>query len=428
MKIKLLTGLFIIIFFSFLSSCDKEANMPDEPQGGEQEEPGDKPEVEIIDLSAEEMANCYIIQQPGIYKFKADNMFNQGSGLPVPPKISPVYAELLWQTNNGSIKKVEFTNENEPYVIVEVAQAVGNALIAVFNEKKEIEWSWHIWMPLEDITSYKSSNGYEVMNMNLGALNNSPGNASSYGMLYQWGRKDPFPAASSLTGDTNTKGAPIFDINGNRVEIRNSDWADNTNNTISYSIKHPTVCLSNYSQYNMSRDWLKYEDSNDALWGNPNGEDRDELFELINKGEKTCYDPSPAGWRVPPCDVFKHFTSNGGYEWNMNNFNVADLNDDGIITLSDYNYGWHFMINKNESLYFPAAARYDGSYAMLMGSVSGLWGNYWSNTPSASMNGGALVSLAFQIKDMSGNEMVTISPSASSSRADAFSIRCIRDL
>ncbi|MCH5234149.1 MAG: hypothetical protein J1E16_02565 [Muribaculaceae bacterium] len=43
------------------------------------------------------------------------------------------------------------------------------------------------------------------------------------------------------------------------------------------------------------------------------------------------------------------------------------------------------------------------------------------------MKGGAISALAFQVKDMAGNEMVSISPAAVGSKADAYSIRCIRD-
>ena len=66
----------------------------------------------------------------------------------------------------------------------------------------------------------------------------------------------------------------------------------------------------------------------------------------------------------------------------------------------------------------PAAARYDGSYGMLYGSVSGMWGTFWSN--SAGSAGFGVSPLAFQ--------KTTMSPNASGSRADAYSVRCIRDV
>ena len=387
---------------------------------------GDMVEDPIKNLSAAGLANCYIVKSPGLYKFKADNMFNQGPGLPVPTEISPESAVLIWQTVPSSISSVELVmEEGEPFIQFEVVDSSGNALLAALDEEGNIEWSWHIWMPEEEITSIKSSTGYDVMSMNLGALNSSPGDAASYGMLYQWGRKDPFPASATLTGTTSTVSAPMYDIDNNRVTISNSSWYNTNDNTLEYAIAHPTVCLSNYSQYSSNRDWLK--ESQDNLWGNPNGDLKDSKNGFINSGRKTCYDPSPAGWRVAPADAFSNLTTTGGYAWTFDDFNVVDVNGDGVIDLSDYNYGWVFKVSAQQGLYFPAASRFDGSYAMLMGSMSGLWGSYWSNSPYSGIPGGAFCALSFQVKDQTGNEAISISPAGGASRADAFSVRCIRD-
>lgn len=420
MKHHFLPILTIFVLSSLSVSCSDEKSEP---------EPIIDPVEEAFDLSSEEMANCYIVTQPGFYKFIADNQFNLGPGLPVPPTIEPVSASLVWQTQQGSIDFVELSfADDKPLIVFEVSKAEGNAIIAACDDSGNILWSWHIWMPQEEISSFTTDTGYEVMNMNLGAMNNNPSDPLAYGMLYQWGRKDPFPASPTLTGTTSTVSAPMFDINDIPVNITNSSWNSSDANTLEYAIAHPTVCLSNYARYATSRDWLTEQDANDALWGNPEGDVRDPLTNTFpNKGKKTCYDPSPAGWRVPPADVFRNFSSTGGYVWTFDDFNVYDYNADGKINLNDYTYGWHFMTDADTPLFFPAAARFDGSYAMLMGSVSGLWGNYWSNAPYSTMAGGAFCALAFQIEDQNGNTMITLSPAAASSRADAFSIRCIRD-
>lgn len=422
--------LFLSLALMIASCDDKDPDIIETP--GDSEDPGivEDPSIEetVADLSAEEMANCYIVQNAGKYKFKADNQFNLGEGLPKPNKITPSQVALVWQTNKNSVKSVELVFEDKtPYVRFEIEEASGNAVIAVENKAGEIEWSWHIWMPEEMPQGVETSTGYEVMNMNLGALNNNPGDVASYGMLYQWGRKDPLPASATLTGDVNTMSAPMYDINGNSVMITNSDWSNLDNNTLEYSISHPTVCLSNMAQSSISRDWLKQGSSNESLWGNPEGDIKDEENNYINKGQKTCYDPSPAGWRVAPADVFSDFTSSGGYAWDFVDFNIMDYNNDHILDIEDYDYGWHFYVNNQTALYFPAASRFDGSYAMLMGSMSGYWGNYWSNSPSSTLTGGALAVLAFQVKDLNGNDMVTVSPAAIGSKADAYSIRCIKD-
>lgn len=426
MKLLHFVGLGTILLASALSACSDKEEVIIDPTP----DPEPEPSVKVVNLSEEGMANCYIVTEPGVYKFKADNQFNLGPGLPVPPSISPMDANLIWQTEKGSIEAVTLDNETEssPYIVFNVVKAEGNALISALDDKGDIVWSWHIWMPKEEVSGLKLVTGYEVMNMNLGALNNEPGDPVSYGMLYQWGRKDPFPAAATLTGNTSTISAPMYDSNGNHVTISNSSWDNLDANTLEYSIANPTVCLSNYAQLNTSRDWLRSDLSDNNLWGNPEGDYREGDSNLYrNKGKKTCYDPSPLGWRVPPVDVFRNFTSSGGYVWDFEDFNVADINNDGIITIDDYNYGWCFPTADGEALYFPAAARFDGSYAMLMGSVSGIWGNYWSNSPYINMKGGGFCALSFQIKDMNGNEQISMSAAAGSSRADAYSIRCIRD-
>lgn len=422
-----LTSVASISSISCSKTIDQEIEIPI-PDPKPDPEPDPDPVEQITNLSENGLANCYIITEPGKYKFKADNQFNLGEGLPVPPEINPEDASLIWQTKKDIIKSLELRYEEEiPYIVFEVVENEGNALIGALDKEGKIVWSWHIWMPQEEIKPVVLDSGYEVMNMNLGALNNTPGDASSYGLLYQWGRKDPFPAAATLTGDVSTVSAPMFDMDGNEVKISYSSWYDTDSNNLETSISNPTLCISNYSQFTTTRDWLREDLEDNNLWGNPEGDYRDPSSDTYpNQGSKTCYDPSPAGWRVAPADVFRDFTTTGGYAWELGDFNIMDVTGDGIADMDDYIYGWHFKA-KQGSLYFPAASRFDGSYAMLMGSMSGLWGNYWSNSPYRGSKGSGFCVLAFQVKDQNGNEMVTVSPSAAGSKADAYSIRCVRD-
>ena len=427
MKKFLLAIMALPLLWGMAACSDNEGS---EPDPDETEQPVQPAEPEgPRDLSADGMANCYIVQQAGEYKFKADNQFNLGEGLPVPPAISVESVRLLWQSAKGLITSVSLDKEGEtPYVCFTVSEPRGNALIAVADSEGTIQWSWHIWMPETEISSVATTNGYEVMNINLGAISNTPSEADSYGMLYQWGRKDPFPAAATLTGDTSTLPATVYDIEGNPVSISNSDWRSDADNTLAFATANPTVVISNMSHFSTTRDWLKADAADNALWGNPDGDKRDpETNAYVNKGRKTCYDPSPAGWRIGPADVFNSFTATGGYAWEFEDFNIDDANRDGVLDINDYYYGWHFMMAGGNALYFPAAARYDGSYAMLMGSMSGLWGNYWSNAPYSSTPGCGFCGLSFQVKTNTGQEMITISPSGGSSKADAFSVRCIRE-
>lgn len=382
-------------------------------------------------LSSEGSANCYLVSQGGSYCFDATVMGNGAKtySLIAPKELEPASASLVWQTSKGMVSEVKY---EEGQIGFTLSSIPGNALIAALDSKGEIIWSWHIWYPEQQPSTLKTKTGYELLDMNLGAMKSTPyfegrydAAVSTYGLLYQWGRKDPFPASPTDYGDTQTVGAPLYDIEGKKVAITNSSWTDLNSNTLSYSIAHPTVCLSNYAQYSTSRDWLASDQSNGALWGNPNGANRDASNAYPNKGEKSYFDPCPVGYRVPPCDVFRSFTVSGGYTESITDCDIVDINADGLLDSADWCLGWHINMSCSQSSYFPAAARYDGSYAMLMGSKSGLWGSYWGNAPADSDYGKGLgyCVLAFQLD----GSMMSASPSAAASRADAYSVRCIKE-
>jgi hypothetical protein len=415
-KVNLLLCGLAVVFAA--ASCDKKNTTP-EP------EPEPEPEVPVpVDLSAEGTANCYFISKAEWYSFNATVKGNGKAteGLEAPEAIAPTGAQLVWETEKGMISNLAF---EEGKISFNVSEQKGNALIAAIDDAGTILWSWHIWAPEDSLASVEAKNGYQVANMNLGAMKSeATGDVKPYGMLYQWGRKDPFPASPTVTGDQTTVGAPLYDAEGNEVSIANSSWYDMNNNSIAYSITHPTVCLSNYSQYMTSRDWIAADASNDALWGNPKGSEKDEENNYTNTGAKSYYDPCPVGYRVPPADVFRYFTTSGGYSQDISTYDIADVNGDGVVDTNDYNYGWNFNM-KEGSQYFPAAARYDGSYAMLYGSVSGIWGSYWGNCPASSVSsvGTAFCVLSFQ-KITAGT---STSPNGVASRADAYSVRCIKE-
>lgn len=380
------------------------------------------------DLSENGTSNCYIATVAGRYCFDATIRGNGAAteGLAAPEPVAGASAEVIWQTSQGMVEDVLLWGGK---VLFTLSDTRGNALIAVKDDAGRILWSWHIWFPETEVAALTSAANYQVMNMNLGAMANTTGDVKSYGLLYQWGRKDPFPAAATLTGTTSTVGAPLYDADGRDVTISYSSRTDTEANNLAYAIANPTVCISNNAQFADSRDWLQAAQSDDALWGNPKGDEKDAENNLPNKGKKSFYDPCPAGWRVPPADVFRSFTASGGYAWVISDFNIVDTSNDGSLSMDDYDYGWTFNLSPTVSSYFPAVARYDGSYAMLMGSVSGLWGSYWGNSPypTDKSTGNGYAVLSFQVKDMSGKEEITASPASGGARADAYSVRCIRE-
>ena len=384
--------------------------------------PGEKRQ-DPVRLDITETANCYIVEQAGLYSFTARIRGNGRTvpGTGIPASIEPENARLVWQSQKGFIDTLYL--QDGDIVFNTPSSTAGNALVAATDAAGRILWSWHIWNPGIEIQELESQEGDTFMNVNLGALASDPEDPQSYGLLYQWGRKDPLPGSPTLTGTTATQPVPVYDMNGQETPIGHSSYNTIDANTLQYSIENPATCISNMAQFSVSRDWIADGEGSDKLWGNSPREE--------GATGKTMFDPSPAGWRVPDPDAFSFFTRDQGYCWTMSDFNVEDRNGNGSIGMEDYLNGWWFFLDSAQqvSCWFPAAARYDGSYAMLMGSVSGLWGSYWSNAayPNAIASGTAQAALSFSVKDQNGNEMITVSPVGSAAKADAYSIRCVKE-
>lgn len=431
-------------------SCNGKIDNPD--NGNNTDNSGNnnenEPGVNTVNLSASGTANCYVIDAAGEYAFDASVRGNGASsqGLEIPQPLSPSSAKLLWQDSKSMISSVSLSGTR---VVFTAGSKPGNAVIAVENASGEIIWSWHIWHPEKPVSGLTTSKGYTLMNMNLGAISSEIG-LSAYGLLYQWGRKDPFPGSPIASGGTiQTKSAPVYDIDGNETQILASSMFESYSNNLAYAIAHPNTCLS--CSPTKTGDWLLSDESSPALWGNPEG-GLNVDGKYINNGGKSIYDPCPAGWRVPPADLYSNFTGSGQYAWveldsegnpqkdengNMvisytfgqDSYPVCDINADGILSMEDYNNGWVFRLGDDTSSYFPASTRYDATYALLMGSMVGLWGNYWTNAPSVQSNGtsDSAIAMGFAVKDMYGKTNISISPNASGPKANAFAVRCIKE-
>lgn len=403
-------------------------------------------EYPLENLSATGTSNSYIITHRGEFQFDATTKGNNKGceGLAAPTKLTPSGAKLVWQSTRGMITKVELKDGN---IFFEASRVSGNALIAATDESGEIIWSWHIWKPEVEIVSYTVESGSELMNINLGALNDDPKDIKCYGLLYQWGRKDPLPGSPIRErGTTSTMNVDVYDINGEKVQIGQTSMYSSDNNNLAFSISHPHYCISNNNQKGKCADWARAEDSNPSFWGNPYGDERVN-GKYSYTGSKTFYDPCPLGWRVPDIATFQHFTKTGSIAWavgytdgemhfedlgGVTEVLIKDVNGDGNVNLLDFDCGWSFYLDKSKttSLHFPATTRYDGGFGLLMGSMVGLWGNYWMNAPTTSMgveNSFRSNALSFGVKTYTGNDEISVSPLASGPRADAYAIRCIKE-
>lgn len=401
------------------------------------------------DLSANGTANSYVIYHKGPYSFNAKVRGNGAttSKLSAPQPLEPAGAKLVWQTEKGMISNVKYDSENGTIEFT-ASRTPGNALIAATDSKGTIIWSWHIWYPEIQLEGIMSSEGSEYMNVNLGALNANHNSIKSYGLLYQWGRKDPFPGSPVMSGGNMfTKSVDVYDANGEVYPIGASSMSNSNNNHLQYSIEHPDVCLSNNAQYSQSRDWLAAGEEVPGRWGNPDGNVRTNAEYKIH-GSKSYYDPCPPGWRVPHIDALSFITSTKGMIWVLGEdehgllwghlfgeatFAAYDQNQDGKVDMNDYHNGWYLTLNEDTKAnsYFPSTTRYDGQYAVLMGSVVGYWANYWTNAPSETMGMGQ--AMTFGIKAVTNystmelKDELTASGVSSGSCADAYAVRCIKE-
>lgn len=345
-------------------------------------------------------SNCYIVKPGEKLSFEPYNRIEKGGGYNISTYLDPnvttkkiAYARIIWQTKNcigdntdGNLVHFDINNENprNSKIIIERTGVEGNALVGAFNSKNEILWSWHIWVTPNEpdnianaviYTTYRWDTkgiypnervpGYGIMPCNLGALdfrsdNDMPkysipsgtifpySQIRTFGMLYQWGRKDPFPPMIFSTGTEDANGNLEYTneytgehyANDNQTIVnKTSDYnanpntylfysvlGGNQNNPVQYAIAHPTVYMSGTTStsgnaYNRKNgDWCGVNAGNtDGLWGGTKGsggyaikEDYTTKAHLYdNYGEKSIFDPCPQGWRVPPGDLWLGFTSTG---------------------------------------------------------------------------------------------------------------------
>lgn len=230
----------------------------------------------VADLSAIESANCYIITEPGAYKFhavKGNTPSVVGNG---------AKAEILWETYNNNeevaansvIASVEYAND---YVTFKTPSTLkkGNALVAVKDANDVILWSWHIWVVADQVvegTMLGYEEGAEIMNCNLGALGEA-GTPEGLGFVYAWGRKDPFLSIGNFEEES------IATVSGLAETIA----PDKATVTSEFATQNPTYWVL-VEGTDGNKDWTS--DHDNTRWG----------------ADKGVEDPCPVGWKVPATD------------------------------------------------------------------------------------------------------------------------------
>jgi len=297
-------------------------------------------------------ANCYIVSDDGhnmlqdlVVNVKGngeEGLIADGERLDEQEyNIDPADVKIIWETaeglvtleknpdgtaiiNNGIAKfRIDLSKQNSDIAVSNQKDLKGgNALVGAFDKKGKLLWSWHLWVcpdldtdgdgfieVKEDPNAQDEigagnhlqewSTGYTFMDRNLGALSNKPGLAS-LGLLYQWGRKDPFIGVGKI--EEGAKPMETFYLEG-------FQWSSKSTMSVEDARLAPTTLCGN-----------KLTGADYALlWGTGKGFSSDGERDA---GNKTIYDPCPVGYRVPPVGsvVFKSGRSSSeNTNWDYNN-------------------------------------------------------------------------------------------------------------
>lgn len=322
------------------------------------------------DLSAEGTANCYLVKAAGKYKFKAV----QGNTDWTVGNVKKT--EVLWETfgtdvmpNVGDlIASVGYKNG---YIYFSTAENFknGNASIAARNSKDVILWSWHIWCSEEGWNDHVyANNAGTMMDRNLGATSATPGDVGAFGLLYQWGRKDPFMGSCAKSGTT--------------LAASTGTWTTTTTFQDDVYLEENPMSFFAYNNWNCA--WhVRWEES-----------------------IKNIYDPCPIGYRVP----------DGG----ENGFWATALGTSSSTSTGtkwDWtNNGRHWTLaDGTTAAWYPVVGYRNG----IGGALDRVYyGCYWSASPNPSNRLNAYT-LTFHSND--------VNPAYDYFRSFGYSVRCVRE-
>ncbi|MCD8182470.1 MAG: hypothetical protein LUE99_04530 [Bacteroides sp.] len=321
-------------------------------------------------------------------------------------------AKLLWNDVSSSyVSGVQLSTDHKSFTVT-LGGEQGNAVIAIYDkedpmaEDANILWSFHIWVTDVNEQALGTNwvgNSYMVLDRNLGAVSATPGDWRSIGMLYQWGRKDPFVSGNAVASNTQ---ATMYSESGVvKMQIASGGEKEGT---VAWATAHPDTYIkysrsksNNQTQpFYWSYDWLYY--GNDALWGNPEGYD----YPAASTLSKSVYDPCPEGYMVAPFDV-----------WRNANASSSDIEGSVFSTSPD---GWDATLKgfsatwNGKALWYPVGGLLNRKNGNLQ--EVDKTGYYWSSTPMSanSANTGYMIV----------NSGITLNKG--NSRGNAYTVRCVK--
>ena len=338
-----------------------------------------------VSLSSKVTANCYIVSQSGTYGFptvKGNSSQSVGA---------VASASVLWESFGTSvtpsvgdlIKTVSYANGTITFQTADAFKE-GNAVIAAKDVSGTILWSWHIWLTDQPQAQVYKNNAGTMMDRNLGATSAKPGDAGALGLLYQWGRKDPFLGSSSISLNTIAKST----INWPSPVSTSSSCG-----TVSYVLAHPTTYVT--SSRSNAYDW-HYSSRDNALW-------------TTSDKTKSIYDPCPSGWRIP----------DGGDNgvWSKALGSSSSFENSSLYSSSNKGINFSGKFGSASTIWYPASGsrNYDDGGLYYVGNC----GIYWSASPYYNY-----ANYAYDLYFFKGGR---VGPSNDDYRANGHSVRCVRE-
>jgi uncharacterized protein (TIGR02145 family) len=238
------------------------------------------------------------------------------------------------------------------------------------------------------------------MNQNLGADTNNEGKADgnaigrSYGLYYQWGRKEPIPGPNNWNFSLNYDDI-LYSYSGNEVKLEYVE--SSKGGSTEWTNANPlSVVIGNKDN---AFDWLN-NGHDDALW---------------SASYKTNNDPCPAGWCLPDIKVFEKLT-------------IAAADDTMMWEEAQKMYGWWLEDTETGDTHFFSAA---GRRNYLDGRLDNMnvneelpvpWsGYYWSATTDGDYAKALYFNLNTNTRTWNG-----IDNNHTMQRANALPVRCVK--
>lgn len=248
-------------------------------------------------------------------------------------------AQVIWQDidhraisfcgSDGKVINGDTINSKglKPLYVKVTTSTFGNVVVGIKKKgagSNAYLWSWHLWLTDEP----KLIAGF--MDRNLGVSSSSPsGGSKSYGLFFQYGRKDAFVGNYESTPLVKCDIA-TYDING--LFLYGGTEEDVKRAMFSQFVNSPNVIIRSSDSGGFSTPeewdkWLKQEKYMDKHWN-----------DFTDADGKTFFDPCPEGWRLPTKEDLEKLTleeirkcrflyDNKVYGWNLDGNWFPDCRD-----------------------------------------------------------------------------------------------------